>query len=70
MTGLRPDFSDDAVWARLFDDGISGLPKGVQSPHDRAGHAAPSAPTERELGARSGIEALRHPEGDDGIPKT
>lgn len=62
--GLWHDFSDEAVNARMTN-WSSGLP-----PHERPGHRAPDQPTDRDLSAKAGIEAVRLFDLDDGIEHT
>ncbi len=39
-------------------------------PHERPGHRSPDQPSERDRSAIAGIEAVRHPDLNDGIDHT
>ncbi len=59
MTGLNPDWSNNAVRQRLLEQ-TSGL-----APHERPGHRAPNPVADRERSAQAAIDALRHPLQDE-----
>ncbi len=62
--GLRTDFSGDAVRDHVLSQ-TAGL-----TPHERPGHHTPDPPSDRDLSAKAGIEAVRRYDLDDGISHT